>query len=104
MPERRSRRRLSITSATRLSFSERSRKGHTSGNKPEVLSDRLGKTGGTPYYCIDAQSRVQSGLYLSASEINELRRKLITALNDRRAAAPQRRSLPMPPMPSGQER
>ena len=68
----------------------------------EVLSDRLGKTGGTPYYCIDAQSRVQSGLYLSASEINELRRKLITALNDRRAAAPQRRSLPMPPMPSGQ--
>ncbi len=42
----------------------------------EVLSDRLGKTGGTPYYCVDAQSRVQSGLYLSASEINELRRSL----------------------------
>lgn len=58
----------------------------------EVLSDRLGKTGGTPYYCVDAQSRVQSGLYLSASEINELRRKLVTALNERprdTAAAPQ---------------
>ena len=68
----------------------------------EVLSDRLGKTGGTPYYCVDAQSRVQSGLYLSASEINELRRKLVTALNERRAIPQPRRSLPMPQMPSGQ--
>ena len=68
----------------------------------EVLSDRLGKTGGTPYYCVDAQSRVQSGLYLSASEINELRRKLVTALNERRAVPQPRRSLPMPQMPSGQ--
>ncbi len=68
----------------------------------ETLSDRLGKTGGTPYYCEDTQSRVQSGLYLSASEINELRRKLVTALNERRAAPPARRSLPMPPMPAGQ--
>ncbi len=68
----------------------------------ETLSDRLGKTGGTPYYCEDTQSRVQSGLYLSASEINELRRKLVTALNERRAAPPARRSLPMPAMPTGQ--
>ena len=68
----------------------------------EVLSDRLGKTGGTPYYCVDAQSRVQSGLYLSASEINELRRKLVTALNERRAIPQPRRSLPMPQLPSGQ--
>ena len=59
----------------------------------EVLSDRLGKTGGTPYYCVDAQSRVQSGLYLSASEINELRRKLVTALNERRAIPQPRRIL-----------
>ncbi len=68
----------------------------------ETLSDRLGKTGGTPYYCVEAQSRVQSGLYLPASEINELRRKLVTALSERRAAPPKRRSLPAPGMPSGQ--
>ena len=68
----------------------------------EALSDRLGKTGGTPYYCVEAQSRVQSGLYLPASEINELRRKLVTALSDRRAAPPQRRSLPTPGLPAGQ--
>ncbi len=68
----------------------------------EVLSDRLGKTGGTPYYCTEVQSRVQNGLFLSASEINELRRKLVTALSERRAAPPQRRSLPTPPLPTGQ--
>ena len=68
----------------------------------EALSDRLGKTGGTPYYSVDTQSRVQSGLYLSASEINELRRKLVTALSERRAMPPVRRSLPMPAMPTGQ--
>ena len=68
----------------------------------EVLSDRLGKTGGTPYYCTEVQSRVQNGLFLSASEINELRRKLVTALSERRAAPPQRRSLPTPPLPAGQ--
>ena len=68
----------------------------------EALSDRLGKTGGTPYYCTEVQSRVQNGLFLSASEINELRRKLVTALSERRAAPPQRRSLPTPPLPAGQ--
>ena len=55
----------------------------------QSLSDRLSKTGGTPYYCVDAQSRVQDGLYLSASAINELRRKLITSLNDKRACPPR---------------
>ena len=68
----------------------------------EVMSERLAKTGGTPYYCEDVQSRVQNGLFLSASEINELRRKLVTALNERRAQPPARRSLPMPSMPTGQ--
>ena len=67
----------------------------------QTLSDRLGKTGGTPYYCVEARSRVQDGLYLSASAINELRRKLITSLNDKRACPPQRASLPMPEMPKG---
>lgn len=67
------------------------------------MSDRLGKTGGTPYYCVDAQSRVQSGLYLSASEINELRRKLVTALQRAARAVPQ--PAPQPAhaqLPSGQ--
>lgn len=67
----------------------------------DMLSERLGKTGGTPYYCTDVQSRVQNGLYLSAAEINELRRKLVTALNDKRAMPPERRSLPLPQMPKG---
>ena len=32
-------------------------------------------------------------------KINELRRKLVTALNERRAVPQPRRSLPMPQMP-----
>ena len=63
------------------------------------LNDRMSKTGGTPYYAVESHSRIQPGVFLSAAQINELRRKLITELNDKRAEAPERRSLPMPAMP-----
>lgn len=67
----------------------------------DMLNDRLSKTGGTPYYCVEAQSRVQDKLYLSAAAINELRRKLVTAMNEKRAIPPERASLPMPEPPKG---
>lgn len=67
----------------------------------EALGNQLRKTGGTPYYCVDAQCRVQDGLYLPVSTINELRRKLVTAMNEKRAMPPQRASLPMPEFPKG---
>lgn len=69
----------------------------------EALSNQLRKTGGTPYYCVDAQSRVQNGLFLPVSTINELRRKLITAMNEKRAAPPKRTSLPIPEPPKGKQ-
>lgn len=65
----------------------------------ETLNDQLRKTGGTPYYCEEAQSKVQPGLYLPVSVVNDLRRKLLTSLSEKRAIAPKRRSLPMPKMP-----
>mgnify|MGYP002626340023 CR=1 FL=1 len=47
-----------------------------------TLAARLEKTGGTPYYALDIQVHVEPGLFLPASAINDLRRRLITALKD----------------------
>lgn len=66
-----------------------------------ALNEQLIKTGGTPYLCTEAKSRIEPGLYVPASTVNELRRKLVAALNEKRAAPPQRRTLPIPEMPKG---
>ena len=65
----------------------------------DTLNDQLRKTGGTPYTCVEAQSKVQPGLYLPVSVVNELRRKLLSSLSEKRAAVPSRLSLPIPKMP-----
>lgn len=57
---------------------------------PDMLAMRLGKTGGTAYYCADIQSTVTPGLTLSASAINGMRRDALnqlTALRARREPA-----------------
>lgn len=64
-----------------------------------ALNEQLYKTGGTPYYCTQVQSKIEPGLYLPTSAINELRRKLLSSMSEKRAAPPERRSLPMPEMP-----
>lgn len=66
-----------------------------------ALNEQLVKTGGTPYYCEEVKSSIEPGLYVPAATVNELRRKLVAALNEKRAAPPQRRSLPVPDMPKG---
>lgn len=63
------------------------------------LTEQMFKTGGTPYNCVENRAKADPGLYLPAAEINELRRKLISQLSDRRAAPPQRRSGRLPAMP-----
>lgn len=53
----------------------------------QELADRLGKTGGTPYFCTGAKCLVGRGLSLSASAINAMRREVLsqlTALRGRR--------------------
>ncbi len=71
------------------------RQGITDG----YLTEQMFKTGGTPYNCVENRAKADPGLYLPAAEINELRRKLVSQLSDRRAAPPKRRSfrLPAPP-------
>lgn len=74
------------------------RQGLTEG----YLQEQMFKTGGTPYNCVDNKAKVDPGLYLPASEINELRRTLIAELSERRAAPPKRRTQPLPPWPKAQ--
>ena len=51
----------------------------------EVLSARLSKTGGTPYFVQDIHCQVSPGLMLSASAINALRRDALNMLTAQRA-------------------
>ena len=55
----------------------------------EMLSQRLSKTGGTPYLCAGVSVNVEPGLMLSAAAINAMRRDVLnqlTALRARRDA------------------
>ena len=52
---------------------------------PEALAQRLKKTGGTPYICMDASVHIESGLILSAAVINGLRRDVLNQLTALRA-------------------
>ncbi len=55
----------------------------------EALTERLSKTGGTPYRCVDVRCEIAPGLTLSAAAINSARRDVLnqlTALRARREA------------------
>ena len=52
-----------------------------------VLAQRLAKTGGTPYRCVEVRTQVEPGLIISASAINGMRRDALnqlTAIRGRR--------------------
>ena len=51
----------------------------------EALAQRLSKTGGTPYRCVEVQAHVGPGLTLSAAAINALRRDALNQLTALRA-------------------
>ena len=56
--------------------------------EPAALAQRLSKTGGTPYRCVEVRTQVEPGLMLSAAAINAMRRDALnqlTALRARRA-------------------
>ncbi len=44
------------------------------------LTDRLSKTGGTPYYCTNVRAVIGSGLMLPAASINAMRREVLDQL------------------------
>ena len=71
------------------------RQGVTAG----YIVEQMYKTGGTPFAVVENQAKADEGLFLPASEINELRRKLISELSERRMTPKARTGKPMPPLP-----
>ena len=65
----------------------------------EDVADRLRKTGGTVFRAENVDVQVDEGLSLPASVINALRRNALEALYQARIAVPERRELPVPPIP-----
>ena len=51
----------------------------------EVFAARISKTGGTPYYCVEATAAIVPGLTLSAAAINSMRRDALDQLTALRA-------------------
>lgn len=65
------------------------------------ITEQMFKTGGTPYNCVENRAQADPGLYLPASEINDLRRKLVSELSEQRAKPPIRRVGKLPEKPKG---
>ncbi len=57
-----------------------------------MLAERLAKTGGTPFRCVEVRTQVEPGLTLSAASINAMRRD---ALNQLTALRARREQLPL---------
>ncbi len=51
----------------------------------QMVCDRITKTGGTPYRCIDVRAQVDPGLILTAAAINAMRRDVLNQLTALRA-------------------
>ena len=64
------------------------------------LEERLKKTGGTPYRCVEVHASIAPGVTLSAAAINTVRRDLLNMLTAQRARSRQERiSRPRPIRP-----
>ena len=95
--------------ARAIAFDDEGNKAVTFGAVPErakrqgltdgYLTEQMFKTGGTPYSVVENRAKTDPGLYLPASEINELRRKLISQLSENRAKPPVRRVGRIPAAP-----
>ncbi len=55
----------------------------------EMLAQRIAKTGGTPYRCVEVRCQVEPGLILPASAINAMRRDVLNQLTALRARHPE---------------
>ncbi len=75
------------------------RKAQKRGITEQQVKDQFYKTGGTPYRVENTNCMVEEGLYVSAAELNDLRRRLINELTAQRAEPPKRRVQPYPAVP-----
>ena len=56
----------------------------------EAVAERLAKTGGTPFRCVEVRTHVDPGLSLSAAVINSMRREVLNQLTALRARHEQK--------------
>ena len=64
----------------------------------DAAAAQLYRTGGTPYICRRVSGTIGPQLYLSAADLNALRRTVLDALTARRAVPPRRRTGFYPPL------
>ena len=69
------------------------------GLTPAYIVEQMYKTGGTPYHVVENKAKTDPGLYVSAADLNEIRRKLITSLSEKRGEAPLRKGSSIQPVP-----
>ncbi len=62
---------------------------HTVALTGAAVAERVAKTGGTPYRCVEVRTQVQPGLMLSAAAINAMRRDALNQLTALRARREQ---------------
>ena len=63
----------------------------------EKVEGQLQRTGGTPYGCEKATAKVEEGLSLPLSALNDMRRRVLEELSVQRQQPPQRRKEPFRP-------
>ena len=60
------------------------------GITENYIVEQMYKTGGTPYHVVENRAKADPGLFLSASAVNELRRRLIAELSQNRGTPKER--------------
>ena len=68
------------------------------------VSEQLYKTGGTPFRCRQAICKIEPGVFLSASAINNMRRAAIAEIMEKRGTPPKRRVGSFPALPKTGEK
>ena len=65
----------------------------------DKLSQRLAKTGGTPFRCVEVRTHIDPGLTMSAAAINGMRREALNQLTALRARREDHKVRPFTPFP-----
>lgn len=69
-----------------------------------AVSEQLYKTGGTPFRCRQVICKIEPGVFLSTSAINNMRRMAISEIMEKRGTPPERKTGRFPALPKAQEK
>ena len=96
-----------------IAFDEDGNKASVTGKVPQeaktkavtdsAIIEQMFKTGGTPYNVIENKAKCDEGLFVSAGELNGLRRELIEKITAQRSRDIKYTNGAIPPMPKGEK-